>query len=136
MHISHLGAPPNLPHSGAKLDKTTVTVSNCNYHIRFLDTACAQVNKRQDESGQGKSTKSEWRWVSNTLCRRAIETWLEFSTESLQAESGVVGRNVSERVTAIVVRSASGSVVVDGTRAIRVLFGTSNPAGILNVEFD
>ena len=98
----------NLPHAGKQLNETTIAERGANHDIGRSSAACAQVDEREQESGQGESAETERRWVGNLLVLDLfVNTRLEATTEGGQG-GGLVGFGTSERIATIIVRFTLG----------------------------
>ena len=93
----------HLPHTGEKLDKTTVGESGTNDERWGGDTASSQVDEGEDEGGQGESGETKRSWVGKlAVGGRLVETWLEFTTKGRKTDR-VASVDVGERVSTVVV---------------------------------
>lgn len=85
------------------------------------------VDQRQDESGQGESRQTEGSRVGEFAVRRPVETGLEFTTKGSEAHLWVIGSNMCQWVTAVVIRCPLlGGVaivsVIESAGAVGILF--------------
>lgn len=67
-------ARPNIPHAGEKLDQATIAKREGDNKVGMLNVPRADVDERQDESGQGESRQAQGSWVGELARRRARRT--------------------------------------------------------------
>merc|ERR1712118_380348 len=90
----------------------------CRLPFPTCQQAAGRVHHNQT---QGESAQAQRSWVGElAVLGRLVETWLEFTTESGQAD-GITSVDVRERVAAVVVRLAVTVGMVDAVCSVGLL---------------